>query len=47
MKEIVRDKTVFMEELKQKLEKAIKLEEFEEAARLRDQIRAVEGKKNE
>lgn len=43
--EVVRDKVALLHELKEKLEKAVKLEEFEEAARLRDQIRALEKKK--
>jgi protein arginine kinase activator len=33
-----------LQELKSKLQKAIQLEEFEEAARLRDKIRALENK---
>lgn len=41
-KEVVRDKEALLVELKAKLEKAVKMEEFEEAARLRDQIRALE-----
>lgn len=43
-KEAVRDKAVFLADLKQALVKAIGREEFEEAARLRDQIKAVEAK---
>jgi len=46
-KEIIRDKETLVSELKVKLEKIIKLEEFEEAARLRDQIRALESKGKE
>jgi len=34
-----------LEELKARLQKAIQKEDFEEAARLRDQIRAIEAKK--
>ena len=34
-----------LEELKSRLQQAIKLEEFEEAARLRDKIRELEKKK--
>lgn len=33
-----------LQELKMKLEKAIQMEEFEEAARLRDTIKGIEGK---
>ena len=43
-KEIVRDGVELLGDLKGRLEKAIKLEEFEEAARLRDRIRALEKK---
>lgn len=43
-KEVAHDKTVLLTDVKQALEKAIKEEEFEEAAHLRDQIRAMEGK---
>jgi len=43
-KEAVCAKAVLVSDLKARLEKAIKLEEFEEAARIRDQIRAF-GKK--
>lgn len=45
-KEVVRDKTTLVSELKLKLTKAIQLEEFEEAARLRDQLRALARKGN-
>ena len=44
-KETVHDKTSLFSSLKTSLEQAIKREEFEEAARLRDQIRALEKKK--
>ncbi|MFH1593673.1 MAG: UvrB/UvrC motif-containing protein [Candidatus Omnitrophota bacterium] len=40
----VRDKTALVADLKARLDSAIKKEEFEEAARLRDQIRALEKK---
>jgi len=43
-KEVVKDRTVLLATLRVELEKAVKLEEFEEAARLRDRIRALEGK---
>ncbi|MFH1380858.1 MAG: UvrB/UvrC motif-containing protein [Candidatus Omnitrophota bacterium] len=43
-KEIVQDKEALLGELKSKLVNSIQLEEFEEAARLRDQIRALERK---
>ena len=43
-KEVVRDKAVFLAGLKAKLEAAIKMEEFEEAARLRDRIRTLDRK---
>ena len=44
-KVVVRNKAALLSELKQSLEKAIKMEEFEEAARLRDQVRALETKR--
>jgi len=44
-KVVVRNKAALLSELRQSLEKSIKLEEFEEAARLRDQIRALEAKR--
>lgn len=44
-KEIIRDKAALMTNLKERLGEAIKREEFEEAARLRDQIKALERKK--
>ena len=44
-KEVVRNKQALISDLKARLEKMIKLEEFEEAARLRDQIKALEGKR--
>ncbi|UCD55490.1 MAG: UvrB/UvrC motif-containing protein [Candidatus Omnitrophota bacterium] len=44
-KEAIRGKGALLSDLKTKLEKAIKLEEFEEAARLRDQLKALERKK--
>ena len=44
-KGIVRDKEALLSDLKERLEKAVEMEEFEEAALLRDQIRACEGKK--
>ena len=44
-KEAVQNKTELLDELKAKLARAIKFEEFEQAARLRDQIRALERKK--
>jgi len=44
-KEVTRDKEALLAELKIRLEKAIKNEEFEEAARLRDQIRALERRR--
>lgn len=44
-KEVIRDKVALLSDLKAKLEKAIKLEEFEEAARLRDQVKALERKR--
>ncbi|NQT74936.1 MAG: UvrB/UvrC motif-containing protein, partial [Candidatus Omnitrophica bacterium] len=34
-----------LQDLKEKLHKTIQLEEFEEAARLRDKIRDIENKK--
>jgi protein arginine kinase activator len=40
-----RGKGTLLSDLKTKLEKAIELEEFEEAARLRDQIKALEKKR--
>jgi len=43
-KEVARDKGVLVDDLRHGLERAIKQEEFEEAARLRDQIRNLEGK---
>lgn len=43
-KVVARGKAVLVGDLKTNLEKAIRLEEFEEAARLRDQIRALEKK---
>jgi len=43
----VRGKAALLEELKVKLENAVKLEEFEQAARLRDQIKALEKKSRE
>jgi protein arginine kinase activator len=45
-KEVVRDKAALVVDLKQALAKAIGAEEFEEAARLRDRIRAIEIKKD-
>lgn len=45
-KEIVRDEVMHLADVRRALEKAIRLEEFEEAARLRDQIRALEGRKD-
>jgi len=42
MKEGVRDKGVLLGDLRMRLEKAVKLEEFEEAARLRDRIKVIE-----
>ncbi len=44
-KEAIRSKAALLSDLKAKLEKAIKLEEFEEAARLRDQVKALERKR--
>ena len=44
-KEVIRDKEALMTNLKERLGEAIKREEFEEAARLRDQIKALERKK--
>jgi len=46
-KEVVRNKATLVSELKSRLEKAIELEEFEEAARLRDRLRSLtkKGKK--
>lgn len=41
-KEVIRDRTVVLDDLKTRLEKAIETEEFEEAARLRDRIRALD-----
>ena len=46
-KAVSRGKGTLLSDLKTKLEKAIKLEEFEEAARLRDQIKVVERKKKQ
>jgi len=43
-KEAVHEKTIVISDLKTALEKAVHEEEFEEAARLRDQIRAIERK---
>jgi len=43
-KEVTRGKADTASDLKEKLEKAIRLEEFEEAAALRDKIRAIEKK---
>ncbi|OGW75852.1 MAG: hypothetical protein A2Z72_04300 [Omnitrophica bacterium RBG_13_46_9] len=40
-KELVHDKATLLDDLRARLEKAIQSEEFEEAARLRDQVRAV------
>lgn len=40
-KEAVQDKVMLLEDLKTALDRAIKQEEFEEAARLRDQIKAM------
>ena len=45
-KEAVQDKVMLLEDLKTALDRAIKQEEFEEAARLRDRIRAMEQKEN-
>ncbi len=42
--ETVRNKASLLSELKAKLDTAVKAEEFEQAARLRDQIRALGGK---
>jgi len=39
-------KSLTLEELRQKLQRAIEMEEFEEAARIRDQIRELEKKQN-
>ena len=44
-KEAVRDKAVFLNDLKGALKKAVECEEFEEAARIRDRIRILEKKK--
>lgn len=41
-KEAIADRAALLKEFKIRLEKAIKLEEFEEAARLRDQIKMLE-----
>ncbi|MBL7157296.1 MAG: UvrB/UvrC motif-containing protein [Candidatus Omnitrophica bacterium] len=41
-KRVVKDATVLLGDLKARLAKAIEHEEFEEAARLRDQIRSIE-----
>jgi protein arginine kinase activator len=46
-KEVSRDKTVLIGDLKSRLEKAVQQEEFEEAARLRDQIRALDKKEKQ
>ena len=43
-KKTVQNKADLLSDLKESLTKAIKLEEFEQAARLRDQIRALEKK---
>ena len=43
-KEVTKDATILLGELKARLTKAIEHEEFEEAARLRDQIRSIEKK---
>ncbi|MBN1353604.1 MAG: UvrB/UvrC motif-containing protein [Candidatus Omnitrophica bacterium] len=43
-KDTVGDKVTLISDLKARLEKAVELEEFEEAARLRDQIRELEKK---
>ena len=45
-KEAPKDVTTLMTELKVRLEKAIKFEEFEEAARLRDRIKILEKRTN-
>ena len=42
--EVTKDATVLLGELKARLTKSIEHEEFEEAARLRDQIRSIEKK---
>jgi protein arginine kinase activator len=42
-KATVKNKDVIVRELKDSLSKAIRKEEFEQAARLRDQIKAIEG----
>lgn len=44
VKEVVRGKTGILAELRKRLEEAVKQEEFEEAAMLRDQIRDIEKK---
>ena len=46
-RQVARGKQVLLSDLKTRIEKAIKLEEFEEAARLREQIRALERKRKE
>jgi len=43
-KETVRNAPAFLSDLKAKLEASVKAEEFEQAARLRDQIRALDRK---
>jgi protein arginine kinase activator len=43
---IDKGKKYLLEELRQKLQKAIEQEEFEEAAKIRDQIRELEKKQN-
>lgn len=43
-KEVIRNKQALLSDLKAKLEAAIRAEEFEEAARLRDRIRALDKK---